>query len=111
MIVRLADIRKLLRTMTFDRLGFARIEDEADRTRLAIFAGRANAVVEWALADYLARGCPHATPAEAKLGLALFNVVPEAFPFEDCACVMPEGMRCRHAEAWRAQLLRAAVTA
>lgn len=105
MIVRRADVRKVLEGLTYDRMGFARLDDPADITRLAKFAHRANAVVEWALADYLSRGCPHDTPETAKLGLALLGAAPEAFQFEGCDCHMPEGINCPHFEGWHAQLM------
>lgn len=107
MMVRLGDVRRCLAAMTFDRMGHVRLDDPVDRTRLAIFAHRANAVVEWALRDYLARGCPSDTRAAATLGLALFEAAPEAIPL-GCSCRMPDGLRCVHAEAWRRERLEMA---
>ena len=80
-------------------------------TKVAKFAAQLNPVLIWAIEDYFARGCPTGTAAEAALGLALHNAVPEVFSFKGCTCNAPVAAPCVHRRAWHAHLLSAAAGA
>lgn len=104
------DFRRITSQMTFDRMGFVRL-DETQATKLAKFSLKLNAVLVWAIEDYFARGCPTDTPQSAAFGLALWNAVPESFSFKDCTCDIGRGERCPHRESWHAHLKSAAAGA
>lgn len=101
-----AEFQRILQCTTYDRMGFARL-DEVQATKLLKMAIKLNAVLVWALEDYCQRGFPADSAITAALGLALLGAAPNEFSFPACDCNPAHDLPCPHREEWRQQLIRA----